>query len=277
MNQRIPKRIIQTGKYADQPLQNRAAISNVRLLNPDYEYRFFDDRQVEAFIDNEFPQYRAVFDSFPQKIQRFDFFRYLAVYRYGGFYFDLDVLFASDLSELLKSECVFPFEGLTLSLHLRNQLNMDWEIGNYGFGAVAGHPFLKAVIENCVKAHNDPAWVNPMLRGFPFLLRTEYRVLNSTGPGLLTRTLAENPELARTITVLFPEDVCDAKNWNRFGNLGVHLMDGSWRIRAAFLQRKVAQYWEIWKMNGLLKDSRKLGKTRSLRAQPEIADRRLTA
>ena len=83
MQFRIPKRIIQTGKTPQQPLRNQAMVSNLRLLNPDYEYMFFDDRQVEEFIDAEFPQYRAVFDSFRVPIQRYDFFRYLAVYRRG--------------------------------------------------------------------------------------------------------------------------------------------------------------------------------------------------
>src|ERR1700730_2525464 len=143
MQHRIPKRIIQTGKDIHQPLRNRAVMSNIRLLNPDYEYLFFDDGQVEEFVEREFPHYRAVFDSFQYSIQRYDFFRYLAVYRYGGFYFDLDVMLASDLSSLLNSGCVFPFEGLTLSRYLRKHYKMDWEIGNYAFGAAAGHPFLK--------------------------------------------------------------------------------------------------------------------------------------
>lgn len=263
MTYRIPKRIIQTGKRLEQPLQNRAAMSNLRLLHPDFEYMFFDDRQVEDFIQQEYPQYRAVFDSFSLPIQRYDFFRYLAVYRYGGFYFDLDVLLASGISGLLESGCVFPFEGLTLSLFLRNHHHMDWEIGNYAFGAAPGHPFLAAIIENCVRAQRDPSWVKPLMRGFPPLLRAEFVVLNTTGPGLISRTLAENPDLAQTVTVLFPDDVCDLDNWNRFGDLGVHLMDGSWRIQAGFLRRRAAQYWELWKLRGLLKESRQLGKVRA--------------
>lgn len=262
MQYRIPKRIIQTGKHVRQPLRSRAVMSNIRLLNADYEYLFFDDERVETFLNREFPQYRAIFDSFQFPIQRYDFFRYLAVYHYGGFYFDLDVLLASGLSSLLESGCVFPFEGLTLSLFLRNHHAMDWEIGNYAFGAAAGHPFLEAVIENCVKAQKDPGWVKPMMRGSPALFRAEFLVLNTTGPGLLSRTLAENPELAKTVTVLFPDDVCDARNWNRFGDLGVHFMEGSWRAQSGFLRRRLAQYWELWKMRSLLKQSRRLGKTR---------------
>src|SRR5580765_2482462 len=106
MNSIIPKRIIQTNKSLDLPLLERAAVANIKLLNPDFEYLFFDDRQVEEFIDKEFPEYRSVFDSFPIPIQRYDFFRYLAVYRFGGFYLDMDVLLASNLSELLDFGCV---------------------------------------------------------------------------------------------------------------------------------------------------------------------------
>ena len=87
MIEKIPRRIIQTEKSRELPLLAKAAATNLRLLNPSFEYLFFDDAQVEEFIDEEFPQYRPVLNSFPVKIQRYDLFRYLAVYRLGGFYF----------------------------------------------------------------------------------------------------------------------------------------------------------------------------------------------
>src|SRR5215813_891719 len=164
MPKRIPRRIIQTDRSVDLPLLSKASVANLRLLNPDFEYLFFDDAQVEEFIDAEFPQYRPVFDSFSMRIQRYDFFRYLAVFRLGGFYFDTDVFLASSLEDLDICSCVFPFEELTLSQYLRRTCRMDWEIGNYAFGAAAGQPFLEAVIQNCVKAQREPAWVKPMMR-----------------------------------------------------------------------------------------------------------------
>jgi hypothetical protein len=237
-------------------------MSNLRLLNPDYEYLFFDDDQVEEFIEREFPHYRAVFDSFRFPIQRCDFFRYLAVYRYGGFYFDLDVLLASGLSSLLEHACVFPFEALTLSHFMRNDLGMDWQIGNYAFGAAPGHPFLEAVIKNCVRGQNDPNWVKPMMRGSPPLIEDEYFIINSTGPGLVSRTLAENRELAKTVTVLFPEDVCDVCNWNQFGDFGVHLSDSSWRPSRSFIRRHFTGLCWRWMQQRRVKQSRRLGKWR---------------
>lgn len=234
----------------------------MRLLHPDYEYLFFDDDAVEKFIDGEFPQYRKIFDGFRYPIQRYDFFRYLAVYRHGGFYFDVDVLLASSLSGLLESGCVFTFEGLTFSHFLRTQYNMDWEIGNYGFGAASGHPFLGAIIENCVRAQTDSAWVSPMKRRLPPLSKSEFHVLYTSGPGLVSRTLAENPELAKAVMVLFPDDVCDFNNWNRFGDIGVHLMDASWRSNKGRVLRRLMLEWEAWKLRGLVKQSALRGKTR---------------
>ena len=115
----IPKRIIQTAKTRDLSPIARASSTNLKLLHPDWEYRFFDDAEVLDFITTEFPEHVSIFQNFPYKIQRFDFFRYLAVYRLGGFYFDLDILLSAALDGLLPDAAVFPFEELTLNRHLR--------------------------------------------------------------------------------------------------------------------------------------------------------------
>jgi hypothetical protein len=259
----IPRRIIQTGKQRQLSLKQRAFATNVQLLNPGYNTCFFDNDDVERFVNREFPEHRRTFDAFAFPIQRYDFFRYLAVYRLGGFYLDLDVLLTSGLSGLSAAGCVFPFEGLTFSRLLRDA-GMDWEIGNYAFGAAAGHLFLEAVIENCVRAQRDPSWVRPMMRGVPPLSRADHYVLYTTGPGILSRTLAENPTLASTVTVLFPEDVCEPQSWNQFGTLGVHVMEGTWRRRTSVFRRRLAQHWEAWAMERRLRESRRRGPTRPI-------------
>ena len=264
MSGQIPKRIIQfrIGAQVTQTLRTRAVMSSMTLWNPDYEYLFFSDGQVKELIDRDFPEYKSVFYSFPLTIQKCDFFRYLAIYRYGGFYFDSDVLLASNLSVLLDYGCIFPFEAITLSHHMRDNLQMDWQIGNYAFGATAGHPFLKAIIENCVRGQKDRNWVKPMMRGCPPFLNDQFFIINSTGPGLVSRTLGESRELAKTVTILFPDDICDRRNWNHFGEFGVHLMDSSWRVGRSFLRRKFTGYWWSRIERKRVQQSQKLGKTR---------------
>src|SRR5436190_9078573 len=259
----IPRQIIQTGKSRVLTGAAKAAAANLSLLHPDWNFLFFDDADVRKFIAREFPEYESVFNAFPRNIQRYDFFRYLAVYRLGGFYFDLDVFLWQSLDSLLEHDSVFTFEELTVNRHLREQHRMDWELGNYAFGARADSPFLKAVIENCVRAQREPSWVAPMMQGIPRLFRTDLAVLNTTGPGLVTRTFAENPELARDVKVLFPEDVCDSQQWHHFGTYGVHLMEGSWRDRGGFIRRRLACLWEDRLKRRLMPESIRLGKTRS--------------
>jgi inositol phosphorylceramide mannosyltransferase catalytic subunit len=274
MTEKIPRRIIQTDKSADLPLLARAATSNLRLLNPDFEYLFFDDSQVEQFIDVEFPQYRPVYNSFTARIQRYDFFRYLAVYRFGGFYFDTDVLLASGLEDMLEFGCVFPFEHLSINRFLREECGMDWEAGNYAFGAAAGHPFLEAIIKNCVRAQQHPEWPEAMVKSIPRMFRSEYSVLATTGPGLVSRTLAEYPGACDQVKVLFPEDVCDQNSWFCFGDYGVHLQVGTWRKRERLLRRLLHRHWVSTTRKALFNESRKRGGKRSLEFKSSTAHAR---
>jgi len=267
MPETVPARIIRTAKRRALTLKRQAMVTNPGLLNPDFEYFFFDDEDVERFIEWEYPQSRFAFRAFPFPIQRYDFFRYLAVYRLGGFYVDLNVLLASVVAGLRPTGCVFSFDGLTLSRLLRSN-GMDWGIGNYAFGAALEHPFLRAVIENCVKAQtDDPRWAEEMMRGAPLLSRAEHVVLNSTGPGQLSRTLAENPDLAATVTVLFPGDVCDMSTRSVSRGLGVHPVNHAWRLFSRIARRQFAGNLGSWARGGLLRQTYGFGHTRNLQSQ----------
>ena len=258
----IPKRLIQTSKSANLSLLGRAVASNLRLLHPDFEYCFFDDAAVSSFLDAEFPQYRRVFDQFRLPIQRYDFFRYLAVYRLGGFYFDTDVLLAKCVTPLLDCPAVFSFEELSLSHLLPERFGVDWEIGNYAFGAEAGHPFLKAIIDDCVRGQEDSAWAAEGLKGFPRVIRPKFEAFYTTGPGAISRTLAERPEVQPTVTILFPHNILERKLWHKFGDYGVHLMQGTWVVRAVFWRRRIAHFWERRRRRLVAKRSQLRGPTR---------------
>ena len=236
----IPKRIIHIFVQSDRnrplPLMCRACAENARLLNPDFDYCFFDNDGVPAFLEKEFPEYVDVFNRFPYPIQRYDFFRYLAVYRLGGFYFDMDVFLSRSLAPLLRHEAVVSVEDLTFNSFLRREYGVDFEIGNYAFGFSAGHPFMKAVIDNCVKGQRDPAWAGRLLDGVPWVLHSQFIVPCSTGPALMTRTLAENPHLRSSLELLVPTELRDGAKWRYFGDYGVHVSAGTWRRQDSSLR-----------------------------------------
>jgi hypothetical protein len=261
---KIPSRIIQTGRtpLAQLPLASRAASIGARALHPDYEYCYFDDAAIADFVTREFPEHQRVFSRFQFPIQRVDFFRYLVIYRLGGFYLDLDVFLAKRLDPLRVHRCVFPFEELTISQHLRRRHGVDWEIGNYAFGAEPQHPFMLAVINNCVRCAEEPARAQELYRNIPAPFRGQFIVTNTTGPGLVTRTLAEQPPLRSAVTILFPADVCEPTTWHRFGDYGVHLMTASWRTSDGRIRKRLTRAWETRTRKRFLRESQSLGPRR---------------
>jgi hypothetical protein len=268
MHDKIPARIIHVScppaGESELSLLQQAAVANARALHPNFEHVLFGNREMEEFVRKEFPEFRAAMASFSQRIQRVDFFRYLAVYRLGGFYFDLDVLLARNISPLLDHACVLSFEELTLNKFLRRSYGMDWEVANYAFGAAPQNAFIGALIENCLRFVREPSWGYQMMQGVPRAIRDVLLVPFTTGPGMVSRTLAENPHLAKDVTILFPEDVCDERTWHQFGNFGIHLQQGAWRSRHSHLRRRLANLWESWTRRRLHRESRAKGKYRSL-------------
>jgi mannosyltransferase OCH1-like enzyme len=174
------------------------------------------------------------------------------------------VLLASSLEDLLDFACVFPFEELSIHTFLRDRYGMDWEVGNYAFGAAAGHPFLDAIIKNCVRARQEPGWAEAMMNPIPRMFREDFVVYDTTGPGLVSRTLAEYPDAREQVKVLFPEDVCDPSGSHTFGIYGIHLQSGTWRKRQDFLRRRLFRLWESATRRSLLKSSIERGAKRSL-------------
>lgn len=265
MTHQISKRIIQVwGGPRPLPHYAKAAEINAKALHPDFEYILINDSMMDDIIKRQCHTYQRAYHNFPYKIQKYDFIRYLAIYELGGFYLDADLLLTRSLSDLLKNGCVFSFEMLTINYFLRQEYGMDWEVGNYAFGATPGHPFIAAVIENCVRGQIDRTWAKAMMRGIPSMFSDEFAVVQTTGPGLVSRTLAEYPNAANEVKVLFPADVCNSETWRLFGDYGVHLMMGMWRQRGRGLRTRLLNHWWRWEEQKMLREAQKRGPTRAL-------------
>ena len=106
--------IIQTYKSYDSiPANLKSLVNKAQEYNPDCNYIFFSDEDIMCFIRsikdlNE--SYFETFFSLKYKIQQLDFFRYLAIYYYGGVYLDLDVDIHMSFVDLDRTRCTFPNE-----------------------------------------------------------------------------------------------------------------------------------------------------------------------
>jgi len=126
---RIPPVIWQT--WRSQPRPETPLGRQVRLLkarNPSHAYRFVDDEAQAAFMRTNFTGEvsRAYFSIDPENgAARADLWRYCVLYRYGGWYIDLDVGCRTPLQDLHSAgdELAFAYERSPLPTAVPSSLS----------------------------------------------------------------------------------------------------------------------------------------------------------
>lgn len=190
----IPKIIHQTFYDRALPAEIQKNVDKLKGLNPEWEYRFYDDTDIMNFINSNYPP--LVSDYFLRLNKsygaaRADLFRYLLMYKCGGVYLDIkssstkpfNGIFQPDDRYLLsfwRNRDGEKFEGWGKHDELSDLENGEYQ--QWHIACAPGHPFLKAVIENVL--FNIDKY-NPALHG-----TGKYGVLRLTGP--IAYTLAIN-------------------------------------------------------------------------------------
>lgn len=220
-NPKIPKIIIQTWKTHAIPAKQQSSVESIRNLNPDYQYMFFTDADIENFLKTHYPEYYNTFVQLPVIIQKIDFFRYVAVYHYGGFYFDIDIQCLKSLNDLLQYEAVFPIDhhivGDMCTMARFAPYCEKPFIGQYAFAACAKNDFIKLLIDNI---HNN---IHSILEEYSNLGNKKDLdfVYRTTGPDYVTKLYyAGNYPNVKILE--HPED-------QYFGEYAKHLWMGTWK------------------------------------------------
>jgi mannosyltransferase OCH1-like enzyme len=103
-SQKIPKVIIQTAKNNDyKSLLHYNSHQTFLELNPEYEYKFFDDKDSREFIKNNFEEdVLDAYDMLYPGAYKADLFRYCYIYIHGGCYFDNKYILRIPLRKIIK-------------------------------------------------------------------------------------------------------------------------------------------------------------------------------
>jgi mannosyltransferase OCH1-like enzyme len=236
----IPKIIHQTWKTDEIPEKWIHFVNRVQELNPDWQYKLWTDDNNDAFVKSEYPEFFDIFKGFSRNIMRADVIRYLIMYKIGGVYLDLDY-------EVLKP---FDFKDHKIVLPLNRSVEYGDKknaLGNCIFASVPGHAFWKDVINDLSK--NPP-------------IVTDYsQIVDSTGPGLLTRIYNENyyQDIHLPERLIYhppsPKRKKDAdKLRNNNVSLGIHHPWGSWKVRwtSTYIKNKIQKNFKKWIISKLV-------------------------
>jgi len=141
-NQKIPKCIIQTYSSVEaKSLLHYNAVMSFIELNPEYEYKFFDNQKCREFILKNFPQnVLDAYDILKPRAFRADLFRACYLYIHGGCYFDHKFILKKRLQTIIEphNEHVFCID------------NYDCGMYNAIMLTIPKSPILKNVVDNIV-------------------------------------------------------------------------------------------------------------------------------
>lgn len=219
----IPRRIIQVWKtWTEKSPEMFAKYSeSLKRMNPTYEYMLFKDLDIDTFLNNEYPEWYDTYTRLPLNIQKVDFFRYVAIYHFGGFYFDMDIMALQPLDELLVYDSVFPIdehinENSCSYYRFKNfcNNNQHFLLGQYGFAAKPKNKFVKYLID---AIHNN---VNTYIKHF--IPKSEDYVFRTTGPDFVTLAYLNYDNRERIHILNYPQR-------QHFGKFAKHDFIGTWK------------------------------------------------
>lgn len=121
------------------PPQAEKCIRSWQKFCPDWELVQWNESNFDL---DENPYVRYCFDNKKWAFLS-DYVRLAVIYRYGGVYFDTDVELLKPLGDLMEQEAFYSFE--TESIVNTGQ----------GFGAVAGHPTVEAMVRQYLALQPD--------------------------------------------------------------------------------------------------------------------------
>ena len=219
--QYIPKVIIQTWKSNNIPDKYKPLIDSIKTNNPDYEYKFFTDEDIDVFLKANYPQYYDTYQKIPIKIQKIDFFRYVAVYHYGGIYMDLDMKGLKNMDDMLSHPVVFPVDEYITKEHGQVSRyksyydnNQRFLLGQYAFAAEPKNGFIKELIDNI---HNN---INKIVKSVNH--DDDEYVYKTTGPDFVTTNYMKSSHKKNVF-------ILDNGKRQYFGDYAQHKYFGSWK------------------------------------------------
>lgn len=140
--QKIPFIIVQTNERRNVPSGMFDAIQSIRDMNPEYEYRYFDDNQAREYLQNNYGErYVNAYDDLIPGAYKADFFRYAFLYRTGGVYIDTGMVAMCPLRKLIHCEDEF----------IAPEDDDQNGIYNAFICCVPNHPIIIKTLEQCLK------------------------------------------------------------------------------------------------------------------------------
>lgn len=195
--------------------------TELRRVHPEFEYRLYTERDMDASMKQHFPEYYDAFQSLPRMIMKINMFRYGLMYLYGGVYTDMDYFMLRPF-DVLDKEVVLPCSK-------EDANGNPICLGNCIFASVPNHPFWKSLMDTlCAIDRTSIDWnLDTNIEGSVF----------GTGSMFVLDMWKKYSASANDIWVpprsmFHPPSTCDCTKLEELkscGCYGIHMGVGLWR------------------------------------------------
>lgn len=188
----IPKTLLQTWEINEFGKRHARQIERLINLNPDISFCFFDAKTRDEYVGNYAdPELKSLYFASIHKPMQVDIFRYLHVFREGGFYLDISMGWKTPISSMVSESDtgLISFERNKSVFHAPKQsfenvlrpLNLACM---WGFGFAPNHPLLSHTLQYIRERHS---------RFLGFIAETpKDAIVSLTGPAAFTHGVWEH-------------------------------------------------------------------------------------
>lgn len=225
----IPQIVHQTSRTERTDPRWRHAIQSVKRYHQNWQYILWTHERSMEYVEQHHPKLFPIFAGFERNIMRADVIRYVAMHDMGGMYCDLDYEFLRPYN--------YAGKDLVLGMEFdKNYGDAFEQVAGFVFASAPGHHFWKDVLDEVLR--NPPK------------TETYQDVVDSTGPGFITRIFMKNRERYEGLCLeprpVFSPFRMRGRNerellLNSGMTHGIHHACGSWKERwtLAYLRRKL--------------------------------------
>ena len=163
----IPKKILQTYKSFNSVPSY--VVDNIKKLNQDWEYCFYDDNDCIDFLNKEFGKtFVDKFNSFKKGAHKSDLFRICWLYINGGVYIDIDTELIVGLNDIVKNVDSFTILQNDTPTTIQGTLIYNFfkkhdTLINSFMVINKGNKYIKKCIENIMKINQEDLKDYPMV------------------------------------------------------------------------------------------------------------------
>tara|TARA_Y100000816_G_scaffold292620_1_gene289183 strand:+ start:3472 stop:4152 length:681 start_codon:yes stop_codon:yes gene_type:complete len=139
--------------------------------HPDFQYKLYDENDMENVIKKHCPEYLEVWNNLPRMIMKIDMFRIMLMYVFGGIWADFDYFFFKPF-DLLDHKIV-------LTCNKENEQGQPISVANALMASQPNQPFWKKLLDNFFAQNRTIRY------------QSEWDVIRETGPQFLSKTWKE--------------------------------------------------------------------------------------